>query len=105
MFEGNGISTFAVREARVAMLIWLDMPLSLSLFRVIRHNLRQRGQSRTDREDGCAEWLDKLPEFISFFLLTRRSSRLKQRKMFEAEWSEKRHLRRRRDVDLLVDSP
>ncbi|MEO1538123.1 MAG: DNA topology modulation protein FlaR [Pseudomonadota bacterium] len=83
VFEGNNSSTFAIREARAQMLVWLDIPLWLRLVRVVRRSWQQRGQSRPDMSDGCVERLRALPGFLHFIVSTSRSSRRKQRAFFE----------------------
>lgn len=82
VIEGNSSSTFALREARAHLLIWLDIPLAVRVFRVIRRSLMQRGQSRPDMSDGCQERLRMLPGFLHFILSTHHSSRQKQAAFF-----------------------
>lgn len=84
VFEGNNSSTFHLREARAELLIWLDMPIALRLWRAIRRNIIQRGQARPDMAEGCTERLRMLPGFVWFILSTRRESRAKQHAFFEA---------------------
>lgn len=83
VFEGNNSRTFPIREARAHMLIWLDVPLWLRLWRVTRRAVRQNGQTRPDMAEGCAEDLRMLPGFWWFILRTAKESRRKQRALFE----------------------
>ena len=82
VFEGSNSRTYHVREARAELLLWLDTPLPLRLWRVIRRNIRQRGKTRDDMADGCAEQLSMLPGFLWFILSTYRSSQKKARTFF-----------------------
>ncbi len=82
VIDGNNASTFHIRETRADLLIWLDLPLPLRLFRVIRRTLQQRGHSRPDMADGCIEKLHLLPGFLHFIVTTGRKSRRKQAAFF-----------------------
>jgi adenylate kinase family enzyme len=84
VFEGSNSRTYHIREARAEMLVWLDAPLALRLWRVILRNIRQRGQSRPDMADGCVERLDMLPGFLWFIVSTYASSQRKARAFYEA---------------------
>lgn len=83
VFEGSFSSTYDQRLARAHMLIWLDTPLPLRLFRVIRRSWTYRGQVRSDLAEGCPERLDMLPGFLWFILRTAGKSRRKARALFQ----------------------
>ncbi len=83
VFDGSNSRTYHLRAARADLVIWLDPPLPLRLFRVIRRNLRQRGQSRPDMAEGCMEQLNMLPGFLLFILRTHRPTREKAWRFFE----------------------
>ncbi|WP_370227125.1 AAA family ATPase [Cognatishimia sp.] len=104
VFEGNNSSTFAIREARADLLIWLDLPLPLRLWRVIRRNIRGRGASRPDMAEGCDERLSMLPGFLWFILRTARGSRRKQSKFYAGTRLPKHHFRNSIEVDQFVES-
>ena len=82
VFEGGHSKSYAARAARADLLVWLDLPVVLRLFRVIRRSVRDHGKVRSDMPDGCAERFDMLPEFISFILMARRKSREKQMNLY-----------------------
>jgi len=102
VIEGNSSSTFALREARADLLIWLDIPLALRVFRVIRRSLMQRGQSRPDMTDGCEERLRMLPGFLHFILSTHRSSRRKQAAFFAKTGLPKQQFRKSSGLNRFV---
>ena len=104
VFEGGHSSSYGARAARAEMLVWLDLPIGLRLFRIIRRALRDRGRTRPDMQDDCPERLDMLPEFIRFILRTRRDSRRKQRVVFQATDCPKHHLQRPREVDRFLET-
>ncbi|MEM8630401.1 MAG: hypothetical protein AAGF74_04130 [Pseudomonadota bacterium] len=104
VFEGGHSKSYGLRAARADLLVWLDMPVGLRLFRVIGRAVRDRGKTRPDMQEGCPEQLDMLPEFIRFILRTRKASRAKQRSAFAAAACPKHHLRTRRAVRDFVES-
>ena len=89
VFEGNNSRSFHIRGPRADMLIWLDVPLPLRSWRVIRRNIVQRGKARPDMAEGCTERLRMLPGFLWYILRTARSSRRKQAAIFDATAVEK----------------
>lgn len=74
IFEGGHSATWANRLARADLLIWLDLPVGLRLWRVLRRTLR--GGNRPDMPEGCPEGFHRetLP-FWRFIWRTRHSAR------------------------------
>jgi adenylate kinase family enzyme len=62
LIEGNYGSTLAPRLERADTVIYLDLPIRLCLWRLIRRIFTHRGQSRPDMPEGCPERFD-----ITFF--------------------------------------
>ncbi|MEO1222624.1 MAG: DNA topology modulation protein FlaR [Pseudomonadota bacterium] len=78
IFEGGHSRTYAERLARADTLIWLDLPVTLRLLRVIRRTLRYRGRSRPDLPEGCPERLNiEMLRFLAYILRSRRPTRAK----------------------------
>jgi adenylate kinase family enzyme len=77
IFEGGHSSTWPSRLARADLLVWLDRPMPLRLWRVVRRALTQLGQTRPDMADGCPERFRSLPEFIHYIVTSARSQRAK----------------------------
>lgn len=75
IIEGNNSETFVDRLARADTLIFIDLPLWLRLWRVIRRAVRYRGQTRPDMAPDCPEKLDL--EFLGFVANYRRNHRPK----------------------------
>lgn len=75
IFEGGHSVTWPGRIARADLLIWLDRPLGLRLWRVVRRSLVGRGRTRPDMAEDCPERLRLLPEFIHFIWTTRHRAR------------------------------
>ena len=76
IFEGGHSATWANRLARAEMLIWLDLPLGLRLWRVLRRSAVYHGRSRPDLPEGCPERIgpETLP-FLRWIWDTRHSAR------------------------------
>jgi adenylate kinase family enzyme len=58
LIEGNYGSTLAPRLARADTVIYLDFPIRLCLWRLIRRIASNRGRSRPDMPEGCPERFD-----------------------------------------------
>ena len=58
VIDGNYAGTLAARLARADTVIWLDFPVWLCVWRVLRRAVQYRGKTRPDMADGCAERLD-----------------------------------------------
>ncbi len=58
IFEGGGAATYHNRLARADVLVWLDAPATVRLWRLIRRAWRWRGQARPEMAEGCAERLN-----------------------------------------------
>lgn len=104
VFEGNNSSTFHLREMRAELLIWIDIPLLTRLVRVVRRNVVQRGDVRTDMADGCPEHLRMLPGFLWFILSTAHSGRAKQRAFFNTSAVPKVRVRSSDDVNTVLET-
>lgn len=65
VFEGGMSTTYGERMARADTLIWLDLPVTLRLWRVTKRLFRDLGRARPDLPDGCVERLH--PETLAFF--------------------------------------
>lgn len=104
IFEGGHSATWAGRIARASMLIWLDRPVGLRLWRVVRRTLSQRGRTRADLANECPEQLRRLPEFIHFIWTTRHSSRARIEQLVASSplGCQVRHLRSDGEVEAFL---
>ena len=75
IFEGGHSATWDSRVARADLLVWLDRPLPLRLWRVLARLGRHWGRTRPDLPEGCPERLRNLPSFLAFIWRSRRTSR------------------------------
>ncbi len=84
IFEGGLSATYDTRLARADMLIWLDLPVWLRLWRVTKRLFRYLGQNRPDLPKGCVERLHpETLEFYRFIWTHRKTSRDKILRMLK----------------------
>jgi adenylate kinase family enzyme len=76
IFEGGLSATYQSRLERADTVIWLDLPVGLRLWRVMKRTLRHLGQARPDLPEGCPEGFHRetLP-FWHYIWRTRLSGR------------------------------
>ncbi|MDH5797465.1 MAG: AAA family ATPase [Paracoccaceae bacterium] len=104
IIEGGLSVTYDNRAARADTVIWLDLPLPLRLFRVLKRRWRYRGgKTRPDLPDNCPERLD--PAFLHWILFMGRQNREKIAKALDrAQHLTVYHLKSRRDVKAFLSS-
>lgn len=68
IIEGNYRSTFNIRAKEADILIYLEVPLIVCLYRVFKRWWTHRGKTRGDIGEGCKEKIDY--EFIKFIVTT-----------------------------------
>ncbi|MEO1111717.1 MAG: DNA topology modulation protein FlaR [Pseudomonadota bacterium] len=78
IFEGGHSSTYPERVARADTFVWLDVPVGLRIYRVLKRSVVNYGKTRPDLADGCPERFDlQTIEFLSFIWRTRHTARAK----------------------------
>jgi len=101
IFEGGHSRTFPERAARADTFIWLDVPVGLRIFRVLKRSILHYGQTRPDLAEGCPERLNwETVEFIRFILRTRRSARSKLMQIYRNPPNHLRVVRLRTKVEI-----
>ena len=68
IIEGNYSNTFEIRAKQADTIIYLELPLYVCLYRVIKRWFMNIGKTRPDMGDGCKERLNW--EFLKFILTT-----------------------------------
>ncbi|WP_335339510.1 topology modulation protein [Sporosarcina psychrophila] len=76
--EGNYSGTFDIREPYADTVIYLELPLRVCLYRVLKRRVQFHGKTRNDIGEGCKEKIDKA--FLKFILTTYGA---RKRKMLE----------------------
>ncbi|MBO8173306.1 MAG: topology modulation protein [Bacillaceae bacterium] len=81
IIEGTYTSTFHIRTEKCDTVIYLELPLFVCLYRVVKRWISNIGKTRPDMGKGCKEKLDW--KFIKFILTTYHS---RKRKMADILW-------------------
>jgi len=107
IFEGGHSATWGNRLARADMLVWLDVPLPLRLWRVVKRTALWHGRNRPDLPEGCAEGFHRetLP-FWRFIWRTRHSARTNIQRLWDSAPAGKARVRlaSRAEVRRFLDS-
>lgn len=64
IFDGFLTATWPTRAARADTLIWLDLPIGLRIWRVLKRLVQNYGHVRWDLVEGCPEQVSR--EFLGF---------------------------------------
>ncbi len=76
IFEGGHSSTWPERLDRADTLVWIDVGLTLRLWRILRRVVLGYGRARPDMPEGCPERIDgEFAAFLAFVWRTRHSAR------------------------------
>ena len=75
ILEGGLSTTYPNRCARADTVIWLDLPVTLRMGRILKRRVQLHGKTRPDLPANCPERL--LPEFLAYIVRTRNTGREK----------------------------
>ncbi len=64
IIDGNYSATAAIRVHAADMIVWMDFPRHICLWRAVKRAAQYRGQTRPDMGEGCEEKLDG--EFLQY---------------------------------------
>ncbi len=81
IIEGNYSNTYDVRAPYADTIIYLELPLSVCLYRVFKRFFLNIGKNRPDMGEGCREKLDY--KFIKFIITTYYPRKEKMRERIE----------------------
>ncbi|MGI2328765.1 topology modulation protein [Planococcus sp. YIM B11945] len=81
IIEGNYSETFHLRMAEADTIIYLELPLSVCLYRVLKRWLANRGKTRPDMGAGCPEKMDL--DFLKFIVFTYSSRKVKMKRRLQ----------------------
>jgi adenylate kinase family enzyme len=84
IFEGGHSATWHNWLARADMLIWLDLPIGLRFWRIVKRTIQYHGRDRPDLPEGCREGFhhETLP-FWRFIWRTRDRSRQNLQRLWD----------------------
>ncbi|MFD1032229.1 P-loop NTPase family protein [Metaplanococcus flavidus] len=78
IIEGNYASSMEIRLAQADTFIYLELPLRVCIYRVLKRWIDNQGKTRPDMAEGCSEKMDK--EFLKFIMTTYASRKKAMRK-------------------------
>lgn len=81
IIDGNYSATFEMRAAEADTMIYLELPLRVCLYRVLKRWVTNIGSTRPDMPDGCEEKIDR--EFLSFIIRTYKERKVKMQKRLQ----------------------
>lgn len=81
IIEGNYTNTYEIRRQRADTIIYLELPLAICLYRVVKRRIMNHGKTRPDMAQGCPEKLDK--GFLRFIISTYGARKVKMRVRLE----------------------
>jgi adenylate kinase family enzyme len=81
IMDGNYSKSFHIRMPRAETILWLDLPRSICMFRVLKRTWLNYGKERGDIAPGCPERLDL--DFLSWAWKFRRDHAAKYRAALE----------------------
>lgn len=64
--DGNYGGTMDIRLARADTIVWLDLPVSICFYRVLKRIVKNYGKTRSDMTNGCPERFNL--EFLHYVL-------------------------------------
>ncbi len=82
IIDGNYTATADIRLAEADTLIYLELPLSVCLYRVLKRWLANIGRTRPDLGEGCPEKMDLA--FLKFIITTYSARKVKMRERMRA---------------------
>lgn len=81
ILDGNFGGTMEARIKACDTVIFLDLPRTLCLYRVLKRRLTHKGKNRPDMAEGCNEKIDL--EFLLWIWNYPKTSKLRREKLFE----------------------
>lgn len=78
IIEGNYTGTFDIRLPKADTFIYLEVPLAVCIYRVLKRWLTNMGRTRPDMAEGCPEKMDLA--FLKFIITTYSARRVKMRR-------------------------
>ncbi len=102
IFEGVLSASYANRCSRADTVIWLDLPVTTRLARIVNRWRRYRGQNRPDLPKNCPEKLP--PDFLTYVISSRNSAREEiAQAIADAPHLKVQHIRTAKGADTYLD--
>lgn len=104
IMDGNYSRTLDTRLKRADLIIFLDMPMLLCMYRVIKRRIKYHKKMRPDLNEACPEKLDW--EFLKWVWTYKKRSRVRVLNKLDQVKNDKQIiiLRNRKEVNELIDT-
>lgn len=104
IMDGNYSRTLDTRLKRADLIIFLDMPMLLCMYRVIKRRIKYHKKMRPDLNEDCPEKLDW--EFLKWVWTYKKRSRVRVLNKLDQVKNDKQIiiLRNRKEVNELIDT-
>ncbi|WP_318614765.1 topology modulation protein [Sporosarcina sp. YIM B06819] len=105
IMEGNYAGTVHIRELHVDTVIYLELPLRVCLYRVLKRRVQYHGQTRQDIGEGCKEKMDKA--FLEFIVTTygaRKKTMMERMRRYAEEGKTVHYLKTQRQIQGFLDT-
>lgn len=101
IIEGNYTDTFEVRVEKADTLIYLELPLYVCLYRVLKRRIMYHGKTRSDMTVGCPEKIDWA--FVKFILTTYFPRKRKMAERFQSYDKKVIVLKNRKEIKTFLE--
>lgn len=102
IFEGVLSASYTNRCSRADTVIWLDLPVTMRLARIVNRWRRNRGETRPDLPKNCPEKLP--PDFLTYVIRSRNSAREEiAQAIADAPHLKVQHIRTAKGADTYLD--
>lgn len=99
IIEGNYTGTIDIREPHADTIIYLELPLHVCLYRVLKRRVQYHGKTRDDVGEGCKEKIDWA--FLKFIVTTygpRKKKMVERMRRYEDEGKTVHYLKNRKQI-------
>lgn len=105
IIEGNYTGTINIREPHVDTIIYLELPLRVCLYRVLKRRVQYHGKVRLDIGEGCKEKMDKA--FLKFIVTTygsRKKKMIERMQRYTQEGKTVHYLKNRKQIEGFLET-
>ncbi|MFJ7934064.1 topology modulation protein [Sporosarcina sp. NPDC096371] len=105
IIEGNYTGTFNIREPHADTVIYLELPLRVCLYRVLKRRVQYHGKVRLDIAEGCKEKMDKA--FLKFIVTTygaRKKTMVERMQRYTQEGKTVHYLKNRKQIEVFLET-
>lgn len=105
IMEGNYAKTAHIREPHADTVIYLELPLRVCLYRVLKRRVQFHGKTRQDIGEGCKEKMDKA--FLKFIITTysaRKKSMKERMERYAEEGKTVHYLKTQGEIQRFLDT-